>query len=74
MKTCRECGEPVRWVVDASTGLSIALDTAPCADGTLYLERRPSGRLIARQVADQGAGFDGQRYRVHRRACTQWGA
>jgi hypothetical protein len=69
VKTCRACGEPLRWVVAESTGRSVALDAAPAADGTLYLDRRPTGRLIARELDDGDAAFDGTRYRVHRYGC-----
>lgn len=64
-KTCKRCGQPVRWVTTA-TGRPIALTGTPCADGPVCLLRTDAGLLVARRADPQHAGA---RYRVHRAVC-----
>jgi hypothetical protein len=64
-KTCKRCGQPIRWVATVA-GRPVALTGTPCPDGPVCLERTGAGLLVARRAAEQHTG---PRYRVHRAVC-----
>ena len=62
---CRDCGAPLRWVVNARTGKRMPLDEMPVENGNVIIASDGQAYVVARH------SVPGPAYTNHHATCTK---